>query len=99
MTVTFTIRDKDTGNFVLGLTDRITRILGRITILSAPGSFVIPLEDGEPFFYVPSTAEPDGARVPTITRDGRTLSWPSLASMGQYENPNSVNFDIVYGYT
>jgi len=98
MPVKFIIRDAITGEQVIGLTDRITRKLGRITITSAPGSFDIPVDDGTPFFYVPTTPTEGGLRVPPVTLNGRTLSWPSLAGMGSYPNPNQVNFDIVYGY-
>lgn len=98
MPAVFVIRDPETGATVISPADRITRIVGRVTVTVAPGSFDIPLEDGTPFFFLPTTPDVDGLRVPPITQNGRNLSWPSLATMGQYANPNQVNFDIVYGY-
>jgi len=93
-----TVRNPQTGAVVLSITDRITRIAGRVTITSAPGSLQIPQDSGSPFFYVPTTPTSEGMRVPPVTLNGWTLSWPSLSSMGPYTDPNSVNFDIVYGY-
>lgn len=102
MPAVFIVRDRITGEEIIGPTTRLTRSTGRQRITVAPGSFVIPIETVEPgeeiFFYITFPLGME-TRSPTITRNGRTLSWPSLQSMstGVVPNPNVVDFDIVYG--
>ncbi len=94
----FTVRNRLTGNVIIGPTERLTRQIGRQRITRAPGSFVIPSADvqpGEEIFYYVVFALGYETRSPEITRSGNTLSWPILGSW--HVNRNLVDFDIVYG--
>lgn len=95
------------GNLILDLTDRITRLIGSVVTGTVAGSIVVPeFSQGTPFFAVVDTGVLSGGwdytgsgtapMVPTIS--GTTLSWdrPRNAPGAAYHsNPRSVT--IFYG--
>jgi len=93
MTVGFRVRNNITGEVTVEITDRLTRVIGTVHVTTAPGSFVIPGNNGTAFFYLSSDGL--GTRIPAVTQNGRTLSWPALDA--SFDNPNQVEFWVTYG--
>jgi hypothetical protein len=72
------IRRKDTGAVILEITDRLTRLIGTLSI-SGSNSYTFPAAEGAPFFYVryPSNVDQNNTAA-SITLGGagnRVLSW------------------------
>lgn len=88
--MSFGLEIKDTaGNVVLGITDRITRELGRTTI-SADGSVTdARFADGTPWWINPPAVSA-GNPSPDFTLIGTTLYWTFPGGSGG-------SFHLIYG--
>lgn len=75
------------GQLVVDITDRLTRVIGQVESGSAPGSIQVPAFGvyGAPWAFVQqrnASADQFGKRTARVTISGTTLSWdfPGLAS-------------------
>ena len=90
------IRDRNTGQITLEITDRLTRVLGRVNSGTSNGSINVPEFLGNsPFSIVLETAQQafDLGRTPTVTISGATLSWTFQGTASRPAQPAT----IVYG--
>lgn len=75
------------GNVILTVTDRITRLLGTATFNASGSVTDARFADGTPWWFVQPTTS-SGNESPDITFSGTTLSW---------SNPGGGSFSIIYG--
>lgn len=77
------IRNPNTGEVILNVTDRLTRIVGTFTAGPAAGSITVPSDiEGDIFFFPVgflSYTFGNGSQG-TFTVSGRTISWGVLPS-------------------
>lgn len=72
------IRDPSTGNVLLSLTNRITRMVGIQSTGAGAGSIQVPSSISGDVWYAPFVFPPIAifqTQTPKITLSGRTISW------------------------
>lgn len=89
------VRDKVTGMVTLEITDRITRVIGKVDTGTAPGSITVPQFEDNDAWVVRSELVPDivnTAKRPIPVISGTTLSWSFPTGYG-----SAMSATLIYG--
>lgn len=93
------VRDRNTGQITVDLTDRLTRMIGVVSSGSGPGSIVVPgFSNGDGWACVMEVPTPNNNLsnqwiYPLVSISGNTLSWSFSGPSGAVNVP----CNIIYG--